>query len=135
MKSTNRIIAGVLGVSMLCLGLPVAPARAELIATDRVEASRQAETSARERLEALFSRDEVRAGLERYGVDPAEARARVDALSDDEVARVATRLDALPAAGDPIEAALLVGFLAFVILLITDILGFTKVFSFTRPAK
>ena len=26
-------------------------------------------------------------------------------------------------------------FLVFVILLITDILGFTKIFSFTRPAK
>jgi len=135
MKNINRGITRALAVSMFCLGLPVPAAHAELVATDRVEASRQAGASARERLEALLSRDEVRVELERHGVSPSEAKARVDALSDEELERIAVRLDALPAGGDLLTTALVIGFLTFVALLITDILGFTKVFSFTRPAK
>ncbi len=68
-------------------------------------------------------------------MSPDEAKARVDALSDDEAERLAARFDSLPAAGSGFETALVIGFLVFLTLLITDILGFTKVFSFTRPAK
>ncbi len=64
-----------------------------------------------------------------------DAKARVNALSDDEAERLSARFDSLPAAGNGFESALWLGFLVFVILLVTDILGFTKVFSFTRPAK
>ena len=64
-----------------------------------------------------------------------EAKARVAALSDDEARRLAAKLDSLPAGGGGFETVLWIGFLVFVILLITDILGFTKVFPFTRPAK
>jgi hypothetical protein len=135
MKSVNRGIARVLAVSMVCLGIPVPPAHAELVATDSVDASLQARAPTRERLEALLSRDEVRVGLERYGVSPSEAKARVDALSDDELERVAARLDSLPAGGDPLEVILVIAFISFIVLLVTDILGFTKVFPFTRKAK
>jgi hypothetical protein len=55
-------------------------------------------------------------------------------LSDDEVEHLAGRLDSLPAGGD-VEGVLWIAFLVFLVLLVTDILGFTKVFSFTRPAK
>ena len=135
MECINKNIARALVVSIACLGLPVSPAHAELVATDRVDASQQAGTSARERLEALLSRDEVRVGLERYGVSPAEAKARVEALSDEELERVAARLDSLPAGGfDPVDI-LWIAFLVFIVLLVTDILGFTKVFPFTRTAK
>jgi hypothetical protein len=68
-------------------------------------------------------------------VSPDEAKARVNALSDDEAERLAARFDSLPAGGSGFETFLVIGFLVFVTLLITDILGFTKVFSFTRPAK
>jgi hypothetical protein len=135
MKNVRRNIARVLVVSMFCLGLPIPAAHAELVATDEADTAQPIRTSARERIASLLDRAEVRAGLERHGVSASEAKARVDALSDDEIGRVTARLDALPAGGDAISAALLVGFLAFVILLVTDILGFTKVFSFTRSAK
>ena len=53
------------------------------------------------------------------------------ALSDDEVAQLAARMDSLPAGGEIIGALVLI----FIILLITDILGFTKVFPFTKPIR
>jgi hypothetical protein len=122
-------------VSMCGLGLPVPPAHAEMISTTQAAAASQpGKTSARERVGALFDRTDVRAALERRGVSAAEARKRIDALSDDEIERLAGKLDSLPAGGD-LEGILWIAFLAFLVLLVTDILGFTKVFSFTRPAK
>jgi len=135
LKSVKGSIGRVLVVSVFCLGLPIPAVHAELVATDEADTVRPIRSSARERIATLLDRAEVRAGLERHGVSAAEARARVDALSDDEIERVVARLDSLPAAGDPIEVALLIGFVIFITLLITDILGFTKVFSFTRTAK
>ena len=135
MPSFNRTIACALVASLCALGLPVSAVQAELVATDRVEATRQDGSSGREFLRSLFGRADVRAALERQGVNADEAEARVDALSDEEVERLAARFDSLPAGGGVFETVLVVGFLAFLTLLITDILGFTKVFSFTRPAK
>jgi hypothetical protein len=131
----NRNIVRILVVSMCFLGLPVPVAQAEMVPTDRVDFADQAQPAARERLAALFDRADVRATLERHGVSADEARARVGALSEDEVERFAAHFDSLPAAGNGFESVLWIGFLVFVILLVTDILGFTKVFPFTRPAK
>ncbi len=47
------------------------------------------------------------------------------------VAAVAGKIDALPAGGEFVGDLVFI----FVLLLITDILGFTKVRSFTRPAR
>ena len=135
MPHVNRTVANILVVSLCALGLPIPAVQAELVATDRVEATRQDRSSGREFLRSLFERADVRAALERQGVSPDEAKARVNAMSDDEVERLAARFDSLPAGGSGFETFLVIGFLLFVTLLITDILGFTKVFSFTRPAK
>ena len=135
MPSLNRTVANILVVSLCALGLPIPAVQAELVATDRVETTRQDGLSGRELLGSLLDRADVRAALERQGVTADDAKARVNALSDDEVERLAARFDSLPAAGNGFESVLWLGFLVFVILLVTDILGFTKVFSFTRPAK
>jgi uncharacterized protein DUF6627 len=133
MTRSDRSVARLLVVCICLASGPIPSARAELVATDRIET--KAPASARERVNALFDRADVRAALEKEGVNPADAKARVAALSDDEVAQVAAKFDSLPAGGDGFESVLWIGFLVFVILLITDILGFTKVFPFTRPAK
>jgi hypothetical protein len=65
-------------------------------------------------------------------VGPADVKARVAALTDEEVAQLAGQLDRLPAGGEGIIGALLI---VFLVLLITDLLGLTKVFSFTRPVR
>jgi len=135
MPRLNRTVAKILVVSLCVLGPPIPAVQAELVATDRVETTRQDGFSGRELLGSLLDRADVRAALERQGVSADDAKARVDALNDDEVERLAARFDSLPAAGNGFESALWLGFLVFVILLVTDILGFTKVFSFTRPAK
>jgi hypothetical protein len=61
-----------------------------------------------------------------------QVQARVNALTDDEAQRLAKQMDEMPAGGDGIIGALV---LIFVILLITDLLGLTEVFSFTKKGS
>ncbi len=125
MNAFNRCIARVLMVCMLGIGLPL-PATAGLVTTDQISA-----TAERDQVKSFLERAEVRARLQRMGVDSEAARARVDALTDDEARQLAARIDEMPAGGDVLGVLLTV----FIVLLITDILGFTKVFPFTRAIK
>jgi len=118
----RRLIASLL---VICIAMPL-PTQAAMVATDAALAGVQ-----RAQVGRLLERADVQARLETYGVQPAEIKARVAALSDDEAAALAARIDGLPAGGDIIGAVVLV----FIILLITDILGFTKIFPFTRPVR
>lgn len=125
---TGRFRRGVAGLLIVCMGGLVAPlpALAGIVSTDSVVAGAE-----RDRIAGLLERGDVRARLQALGVDPAAARDRVAALSDAEAAQLATQLDELPAGGDLLGAAVLV----FLVLLFTDIMGYTKVFPFTRSAR
>jgi hypothetical protein len=115
---------------MLGTGLPM-PAQAALVSSAQLL---QGESTARDKIGAFLARAEVQRQLVARGVEPAEVKARVAALSDDQAQDLAARIDQLPAGGDAgVGDVLGVLLLIFVILLITDILGLTKVFPFTRP--
>lgn len=129
-QRSMRIIGRFLIVSTLGLGLPLQSAQAGLVGTDRVTVSAQSQSD-RDRIRSFLDREDVRKELQQQGIDANTAKARVDALTDAEVQKVAGRLDKMPAGGDILGIL----FTVFVILLVTDILGFTKVFSFTRPIK
>jgi len=122
----RRLVAVLLVISIGGLGLPL-PAQAAMLETGSALAAAD-----RARIAVLFGRAEVRAELQARGVSADEVKARVAALTDEEAAQLAARVDGLPAAGDGIIGALV---LVFLVLLITDILGYTKVFTFTRPAR
>ena len=122
-RSLKRLISGLLIVCLAGLGLPV---HAGMLPTPA-----GAGGSERGHVLSVLDRHEVRAGLEARGVSAAEVKARVAAMSDDEVAQLAGQLDSLPAGGDVLGILLTV----FIVLLITDILGFTKIFPFTRSVR
>jgi hypothetical protein len=125
MNRFNRAIARLLVVCTFALGLPL-PASADIVTTDQIYAS-----SERERVRSFLEREDVRSQLQSFGVDTDAAKARVDALSDQEVGELAGRIDQLPA-GAGIVGVL---FTVFIVLLVTDILGLTKVFPFTRSVR
>jgi hypothetical protein len=104
--------------------------QAAMIGTEEAVAVHTAQQN-REKVVAALDRPDVVAELERMGVDKSEAQARVAALSDAEVASLAGRVNSMPAGGDIIGVVLFV----FVLLLVTDILGLTKVFPFTRSVR
>jgi hypothetical protein len=126
-------VSRVLIVSTLGMCLPMAPAQAAMVGTGEAVSSAQARTAEqqREHVRAMLARQDVQAGLLKQGVDPVAVKSRVDALTDNEVSQLSGKLDQAPAGGDIIGALVTI----FIVLLITDILGFTKVFSFTRPVR
>ncbi len=124
MKKIRGLISGSLIVSIAGLGMPL-PAQAGMVGTDVA-----LQSAHRTRIATALERADVRAQLEAHGVSPQDLKARVAALTDDEAAELAARMDELPAGG--ILGLIL---LIFVVLLITDILGFTKVFPFTRSVR
>lgn len=105
-------------------------AQATLIPTDQFAAASD-NAAARDKVKQSLSRPELARQLESMGVSVDEARLRVDALTPEELARVTDQADRLPAGGDFFGT---VGAI-FIILLITDILGLTKIFPFTRAQR
>lgn len=125
----NRLrsaIASILIVATAGTALPL-PAAAGMIGTESATAA-----ASRDRIGAALARAEVRARLEASGVRVEDVQSRVNALTDDEAAQLAQQLDKFPAGGDGIVGAIV---LVFIVLLVTDILGYTKVFPFTRQAR
>jgi hypothetical protein len=71
----------------------------------------------RSRVKALLQRDEMRAELERHGVLPHEAAARVDAMTPAELQQLAGRIDALAAGGQSTQNLLLVIIIILLIII------------------
>ena len=119
-----------------CISLTgfVQSAQATLVTTEQVAASQGviSPTAQREHVNSVLARADVAAGLHERGVSVEQARARVAALTDDEVAQVSSTLDTAPAGASDVLGIILT---IFVVLLITDILGFTKIFPFTRSIR
>ena len=105
--------------------------QAALISTEQVVAAGAAQQE-RAKIAMALDRPEIQAQLEKLGISQSDAQARIAALSEAEVASVAHQIDTLPAGGDGFIGALL---FIFILLLVTDILGLTKVFPFTRSAR
>jgi hypothetical protein len=102
-------------------------AAARLITTEQAAAV----SAGHARLAQALQRADVAAALQARGVSVEAARERVAALTDAEAAQVAAEIDKAPAGGEVLGTIVFI----FVLLLITDILGFTKVFPFTRSIR
>ncbi|TNE37153.1 MAG: hypothetical protein EP347_08895 [Alphaproteobacteria bacterium] len=103
-------------------------AQAEMVTTQNV-LKKYAATMDRAFLMDELQREEVRKQLIALGVDPMEAEARLAVLSDAEIASLVAQYKEDAAGGNGVVGAMLT---VFIILLVTDLLCMTKVFSFTR---
>ena len=119
---------------MIVTTVPISRAEAGMIATEQILATQEM-ADERSRIASFIMRADVRQQMQALGVDPLEAEARVAALSDDEVRRIAGRLDQLPAGQGVFETAIIAALFAFVILLVTDILGYTEIFPFVKKTS
>lgn len=110
-SAVTRFICRVLIVMMAWT--PFQLAQAGMIGTDRIAAP--ATQSERAGVLALLGRADVASGLQAYGVDAADAKARVAAMSDDEVRALAGKLNAVPAGGDGVVVLVLVGVILWLV--------------------
>ena len=133
MKLTTRWITSLTAACLSFAGF-MHSAQATLVTTEQVAASEgvRSATAQRDYVNATLARADVAAGLQERGVSVEQARARVAALTDDEVAVVAQTIETAPAGANDVLGVLVT---IFIILLVTDILGLTKVFPFTRSIR
>lgn len=130
MTVLRRCVATVVAASLLSSSLAMA-APAGLIGAEQALASPTASQGASDahlRLAGLLERDDLASALRARGVAPGAVQARVDALTDDEAREMLAQIDQLPAGGNILGVIVTL----FLVLLVTDILGLTKVFPFTR---
>ena len=134
MKNTARRALTSLLVSSIVFSGMAQAAPTALIGTEQAAAAMQPapRSEAHARLQAALDRDDLASMLQARGVSTDEMRARVNALTDAEAQQMVTQIDQAPAGASDVVGIL---FTIFIILLVTDILGFTKVFPFTRSIR
>lgn len=126
MRTTSRLLIA----SVLSFALPLQSTYAAMVETSMVTSTAQSQ-SERALISTFLDREDVRQQLQTQGVDSNAAKARVAAMTDEEVHKVAGNLDKMPAGGEVLGVL----FTIFIVLLVTDIMGFTKVFPFTRSIR
>jgi hypothetical protein len=123
MRIAQRSILALLVTVVTCAAMESA-AVADVIGTQQYLHAIDRE-GAIARVDSVLARNDVRAALERHGVDPADVDQRVAALTDDELRQLADGLDGQPAGG---ELLAVLG-ITFIVLLVLELLGVIHIFK------
>lgn len=113
--SFRQLLVGSLVTVLLFAGLASSNTHAGIVSTGDVVTEQQ-NTVNREQLIQDLDRAEVRAELERFGVDPEQAQDRVAAMTDAEVLELSAGVDQFIAAGDAGVVTILLVIILFVLL-------------------
>jgi hypothetical protein len=97
----SRFRSVFIGMAILAflMAVPLDQAFAALVETESFKGELTADTI-RTRLVTLLAREEAKVALLQHGINPAEAEARILALTNDEVVQLGEKLGDLRAAGD-----------------------------------
>lgn len=131
MKRLTRLLSPLLILALVLGSLPAiaaVPAADQGLVGTTTLLDAQSSQQDRDKIRRVLAREDVQQQLLLQGVSPAEVENRVAALSDAEARQMADRLDQMPAGASVVGAL----FAVFIILLVTDILGLTDVYPFTR---
>jgi len=102
-------------------------ASAAMVGTANVlQSSRQQTTRAA--LQALLSRQKAQELLMTWGIDPQEARARIDSLSDAEIALIAEKMANAPAGGHALGFIVVCALVVIVLIFIVEYTSVVKMF-------
>ena len=126
-KTVTRNIARALLICFAPFAMFAPVSQAAMIGTDQVISNTQSQAD-RAHLIEMLDRADLADQLRSAGVDPDYLKERVSSLTDDEVALLNEQMDQLPAGGDVLGVAVFV----FLVLLLTDILGYTDIFPFIK---
>lgn len=126
MKVSKFILSFILSVSLFTQVMS-----AQIISTDAILGQSTA-VSSKEKLIQIISREDVAEKFQQLGVDSKAIEARVASMTDEEASKIALQIDSLPAGADAGMSIIGAIVFIFVVLLITDVLGLTKVFKFTK---
>jgi hypothetical protein len=100
-RPSAKMVSVFLTILMLSITIPYQSVMAAMIATEATLDSMRAQ-QVRDDINNLLLREDIQKALIAQGIDPLEAKARIDSLSDTEIVRIANQIDKLPAGGgDP----------------------------------
>lgn len=119
----HRAAVAVLAVSVLNLGT-ISAAQAGIVSTGAIVQTERDTNLAS--IRGQLDRTEVRAQMEKLGVDATAVDKRIASLSDRELAQMAKQMQAAPAGGDGV---LVVVGLVFVVLMILEFTGIIDIFK------
>ena len=117
---------GVIAISICLIAMPLLQsANAAVISTESaIEMSERQDRI--DHINVMLSKDSVKSAFVRMGVNPADASARVDALTDAELLTMEQQLNQLPAGGTGVVEV--IGIVA-IVLVILELLDVTNFFS------
>ena len=119
-KSVSILMTAVL----VMITVPLPSVFAAMVSTDRILLNRETR-DASDQLRSFLDRKDVQFYLTTRGIDPAEAQARIDSLSDAEIRQIADKIEQLPAGGDFWGTVLFISIIAFLVLVVLELLGYT----------
>jgi len=131
-RRSAKFVSIFLIIFLSVIYMPVHSVFAAMVGTEAVLLDEEMQ-STREKVRAFLDREDVRTHLTAQGIDPLEAKARVDSLSDAEIQHIADRIEQLPAGSGVLEVIVIVAVVFFLVLLILDMIGVTDVFTFINP--
>jgi hypothetical protein len=131
LRQKAKPVSVVMTILLLLLAVPYQSVFAAMIGTETLMDMARGQ-EARDCLNRMMIREDVQTAFTLYGITPLEAKARLDTLSDTEIIRLYNHIEQLPAGGSDLGVAFIAVGVIFVVLFITDLLGYTDVFSFTR---
>ena len=134
LRSNSQFLCIVMAMLMFIISTPCQSVFAALIDTETFLGSVRGQ-EAHDQLKQFLAREDVQATLISHGIDPMEAKRRINALSDEEVIRIADQIDKLPEGGGAVEALLVIILALFLVLVILDLTGVTDVFPFIKSQK
>ena len=128
-RQDAKLASVFLTILMLSITIPYQSVFAAMIGTEATLDSTRAE-QARDEINNLLLRADVQSALIAQGINPIEAKARIDSLSDAEVTRIANQIDKqLPAGGmgsiTPPLLPIIIGLIVVVLVIYLIISGIT----------
>jgi hypothetical protein len=123
-RNHAKPICRIMAVCLLILSTYIPSTQAGIVDTQTLLHAGQD----RARVETFFARQDVQEQLVSLGVDPMQASVRAANLTDMEAQAMAERIDTMPAGGSLGGTIVFI----FLVLLVTDLLGLTDVFSFVN---
>jgi len=129
MNISRLVLSFILSITLLAQA-----SWAQMVSTEALF-ERSVTVSSKEKVIQFTAREDVAKILGQMDVDPKMIEARVASMTDEEISEIAYQIETLPAGGSALGSLIGTAAFIFIVLLITDILGFTKVFDFTRSVR
>ncbi len=123
-KRVEKSISILMTVILVMISAPVPSVFAAMVGTEAMLANQDTQ-NARDQLRSFLDREDIQSRLTARGIDPAEAKTRIDSLSDAEIMQIADKIDQLPAGGSFWGTILYLAIIVFIVLVVLELLGYT----------